>query len=279
VLINPFSKNDSNEIIQYYNNGTADNVVQGLIFETDQIITAQRTYQYPQIISEASTKDVQEFEGYSYNINPGYTTTYTHNFIENCWVLNPIVPTYFVFASIWLVITIAYTVYLYMMPAIERFSMQKSMIMLPALKTLEVFLDGCFLSMCPWYGQPNETSIQYVQMARISVITICYTAFLAFFYILSKGWGTTAVQLSRNQATNLTMIMGGVYLAYSAYFLSIDFSVVYTVMNIIMVLLYSGLGWSYFRSCRANIGKIDENLSFLRNNNENIMQDSLIIKR
>jgi hypothetical protein len=192
-LINPFSKNDSNEIIQYYNNGTGDNVIQGLIFETDQIITAQRTYSYPQIISEASTKEVSEFQSFSWNINQGYTTTYTHNFIENCWVLNPIVPTYITFACMWLAITIVYTTYLYCMPVIERFSMQKSMIMLPALKTLEVFLDGCFLSMCPWYGQPNETSIQYVQMARISVITICYTAFLAFFYILSKGWGTTAV--------------------------------------------------------------------------------------
>jgi hypothetical protein len=37
--------------------------------------------------------------------------------------------------------------------------MQKSLIMLPVLKTFEVFLDGCFLSMCPWYGNPSETSI------------------------------------------------------------------------------------------------------------------------
>ena len=71
-------------------------------------------------------------------------------------------PTYFVFAGIWAVIFLAFTIYLYMMPAIERFSLQKSLIMLPSLKALEVFLDGCFLSMCPWYGQPNETAIQYV---------------------------------------------------------------------------------------------------------------------
>ena len=75
------------------------------------------------------------------------------------------------------------------------------------------------------------------------------------------------------------MIMGGVYLAYSAYFLSIDFALVYTVMNIIMVILYIGLGVSYLRSCRANIVKIDENLAFMRANDENIMRDSLIIKR
>jgi hypothetical protein len=49
-----------------------------------------------------------------------------------------------------------------MMPPLERFSMQKSLIMLPALKALEVVLDGSFLNMCPWFGNPNETSIQYV---------------------------------------------------------------------------------------------------------------------
>lgn len=73
--------------------------------------------------------------------------------------MNPIVPTYFTFAGLWLLITIVYTAYLYMMPPIERFALQKSMIMLPSLKCLEIFLDACFLSMCPWYGQPNESAI------------------------------------------------------------------------------------------------------------------------
>jgi len=75
------------------------------------------------------------------------------------------------------------------------------------------------------------------------------------------------------------MIMGGVYLAYSAYFLSLDFTVVYTIMNIIMVLLYGGLGITYFRSCLANIKRIDSNLAFMARNEENIMKDSLLIKR
>lgn len=59
-MINPFAKNESNEIIQFYNNdtGKGDTSVQGLIFETDQIITAQKTYSNPSIISEASTGEV-----------------------------------------------------------------------------------------------------------------------------------------------------------------------------------------------------------------------------
>ena len=73
--------------------------------------------------------------------------------------------------------------------------------------------------------------------------------------------------------------MGGVYLAYSAYFLSIDFSVVYTVMNIIMCLLFLGLGSTFWISAKTNIKKIDNNLQFMRDNDENIMRESLQIKR
>lgn len=75
------------------------------------------------------------------------------------------------------------------------------------------------------------------------------------------------------------MIMGGVYLAYSAYFLSLDFQAVYVTMNIIMVLLYGLLGINYLRSCLDNLKKIDQNLAFMRANDENIMRDSLLIKR
>lgn len=28
-------------------------------------------------------------------------------------------------------------------------------------------------------------------MARISIVTICYTVFIAVFYLLSKGWQLT----------------------------------------------------------------------------------------
>lgn len=86
-------------------------------------------------------------------------------------------------------------------------------------------------------------------MARISCITITYTVFLSILYLICKGWQTTITHLSRNQATNLTMIMGGVYLTYSAYFLSVDFVTIYYIMNGIMSLMYAGLGYVYVRNC------------------------------
>jgi hypothetical protein len=38
--------------------------------------------------------------------------------------------------------------------------------------------------------------------------------------------------MTRDQATSLTMIMGGVYLCYSAYFLSSDFSGISNFMRV-----------------------------------------------
>lgn len=75
------------------------------------------------------------------------------------------------------------------------------------------------------------------------------------------------------------MIMGGVYLAYSAYFLSVDFPLIYTIMNIVMVILYLGLGVTFLRSSLENIKRIEANLEIMRDNEENIMKDSLLIKK
>ena len=99
-------------------------------------------------------------------------------------------PTYYTFGGLWGAIAILFTVTLYMMPASERFSLQKSLIMLPTLKCLETLLEGGFLAYCPWYSLTSN-GVQYMQMARISVITITYTVFLSFLYLMCKGWQTT----------------------------------------------------------------------------------------
>lgn len=173
---------------------------------------------------------------------------------------------------------IAFTVWLYCTPESERFSLQKSLIMLPTLKCLEVFLEGGYLSYCPFYSITSN-GIQYMQMARISVITITYTVFLSFLYLLCKGWQTTISQLTRNQATNLTMIMGGVYLIYSAYFLSVDFYTIYIIMNCLMVLLYALLSFVYARNSISNISLCNTYINEMQEGEPNIMRESLLIKR
>lgn len=122
IILNPFEKTYSNEIIEEIKNNPDKNVT-GLIFETNQIISTNQSYSWPQIMSEASYASVSNFKSYAANLNPGYIANYSHTFIENCWVLDPVVPTYYIYGGIWGLITIGYTVWLYCVPLSERFSL------------------------------------------------------------------------------------------------------------------------------------------------------------
>jgi len=183
-----------------------------------------------------------------------------------------------VYAGAWAVIAGLLTLYVYVfIPAESRLSLQKSLLLLPALKAMEVILEGIWLDYCPWVGMSNS-AFQYIQMARIAVITICYTVFIAIFYLLSKGWQLCVQQLNRNQATNLTMIMGAVYLLYSAYFLSVDFASIYKIMSIIIAVLYVGLAYSFTVNNVKNTNKIASHMQMLDPNQENVMRASFVLK-
>jgi hypothetical protein len=52
---------------------------------------------------------------------------------------------------------------------------------------LETLINGLFLRICPWISS-LEPSEKYLDMGRISIVTISYTVFLALLYIVSKGW-------------------------------------------------------------------------------------------
>lgn len=122
IIINPFDSTYSNQIIEEVKNKNDSNVT-GLIFETNQIISTNQSYKSPSIISEASYNLVGEFDEYSYNLQPGYIANYSHTFIENCWVLDPVVPTYYIYGGMWALLTLVFTVTLYCMPVSERFSL------------------------------------------------------------------------------------------------------------------------------------------------------------
>lgn len=75
------------------------------------------------------------------------------------------------------------------------------------------------------------------------------------------------------------MIMGGVYLTYSAYFLSVDFINIYYIMNVAMVCLYGGLGYVFGKNCISNIMLCSCYIDEMVEGEPNIMHDSLVLKR
>ena len=130
-------------------------------------MTSEKYYDKPQIMSEATPSKCAELMPYCYNMleDPStgtYETVYRHVFIENCGVLSAIVPTYYVVASIWGALFLFFAGYLYLViPNESRFSLQKSLLLLPALKALEVVLEGIWLDNCPWVGMSNS-AYQYI---------------------------------------------------------------------------------------------------------------------
>ena len=173
-----------------------------------------------------------------------------HVFIEKCYILNPIYPIHLALAGAWALVGLAWYILTNKIFKLHTFFMQKILFLIPGCKFLECLINGLFYNACPWLGAQNPSE-KYLEMARISIITIVYTILLALLYIMSKGWQTLIFYMSRNQATNLTMIMGAVYLTYSAYFLSSDFSSISSFMRVMMTLLFFGIGFVNLKSLRS----------------------------
>ena len=65
------------------------------------------------------------------------------------------------------------------------------MTLFPICKMLETLIDGLYLNVCPWItAEGIDSADKYLDMARITVITISYTVFLALLYLICKGWNT-----------------------------------------------------------------------------------------
>ncbi len=103
--------------------------VVGLIFDTDSIMTSEKYYTKPPIMSEATPSKCLELQPYCYNYveDPTvetYQAVYHHVFIQNCDILSAIVPTYFVATGLWASLAIFFSAYLYFyIPADSRLSL------------------------------------------------------------------------------------------------------------------------------------------------------------
>jgi len=74
------------------------------------------------------------------------------------------------------------------------------------------------------------------------------------------------------------MIMGDMYLLYSAYFLSVDFSSIYTIMSVIISILYLGLAYAFTLNNYKNRKRIAAHMTMLDPNQENIMREAFLMK-
>jgi hypothetical protein len=179
---------------------------------------------------------------------------------------------------IWLGILIGYYIFTFVLRKQYTLYLQKFLIMIPLLKVFETFVNGLFLTKCPWLST-TDAEEKYIDMARISVVTFTYTALLAMLYLLSQGWSTIQFQMNRDQATSSTMVMGTTYLCYSAYFLSSDFISISDFMKAVLAGLYLVNGYKNLSNLKICIKALKTFINGTQTTNSNdIMLPALRMK-
>lgn len=153
---------------------------------------------------------------------------------------------------IYVIVILVWCYVVYWLRKDQTFPVQKILTLLPCLKLIESILVSADYGKCPW-DSADIAEDAYIKMGKVTLITFTYTFLHALLYILCKGWNTTNQAVDRSQATNLTLVMGLMYLMYSAYFLSSEISGMKTVIGSVLSLLYFVLGLSNFRSLYGEI--------------------------
>lgn len=218
----------------------------GLIFISNEDIISQHNYENPELITLADTKHEKLLEKYSYanKDNLGgiiYTTKITHSFEQHCEILYALSP-YFNWSAIcYAILFLVWVLFVFQLRKQSTQPVQKILTLIPVLKGLESLLYAIDYNQCPWC-ESNLAAEAYLKMGKVTSVTFTYTFIHAFFYMLCKGWSITNHGVDRNQATNLTIVMGLVYLVYSAYFLSADFAGMMTFVNFVLAVIYFILG-------------------------------------
>lgn len=106
------------------------------------------------------------------------------------------------------------------------------------MKLLQVFIYGIYVGECPWV---NQIQARYMMMALVTISTIYQTVFISIMLLISKGWNVSRSTLSRNDLSSITLMMGAVYLTYSAYYVSINIQGMKLFIGFILNILYLSL--------------------------------------
>ena len=207
----------------------------------------ERNYEHPELIAKAPMGDKESLMQYSYEQSMAlekpiaYQAKMTHVFINRCFVLDDLFPVYYTGASCLFATLFIWIVFVFSVRKRQSFLLQRLLTGIPAMFGVQQLLYGMHYQRCPWV-EVDVASQAYLRMGMVTIVTFTMTMVHAILYVLCRGWTTTHQMVNRNQATNLTMVMGMIYLLYSAYFLSADFVGITEFINIVLALVYFILG-------------------------------------
>ena len=75
-------------------------------------------------------------------------------------------------------------------------------------------------------------------MALVTLSTIYQTIFISIILLLSKGWSIARSSLARHDLSTITLMMGAIYLVYSAFYVSINIEGMKLFISVVLNALY-----------------------------------------
>ena len=156
IVANPFDKLYSNAMVKAATNDSFR--IDGLIFVSNEEISAESIYTRPQLIATINQHDASTLMDFSYNASgqasvnasePAYYTKMVHTFHQNCEFLRALAPFFMVLSIVFTMIMVAWCILCWKRKE-STFSVQRLLTFMPAMMALQVLLQGLDYKTCPW---------------------------------------------------------------------------------------------------------------------------------
>jgi hypothetical protein len=85
-------------------------------------------------------------------------------------------------------------------------------------------------------------------MALVTIATVYQTILTACLLLIAKGWSITRYTLPKNDLSSITLLMGAVYLTYSAFYVSENVKSMSYFVTFFLNLLYLCLLYTCVKS-------------------------------
>ena len=138
-----------------------------------------------------------------------------HQFIQRCYIFDNLVPLIGFVSFIFVVILAIWIVFVYNLRKDQAFPVHEILTFVPILKCLEDLLYYLKDRSCPW-DNADKSQDAYIRMGQAISVILTYTFLHALLFMLSNGWNTTNQVVDRKQVKKLTLVMGVIFLVYSA---------------------------------------------------------------
>ena len=212
---------------------------------------------------------------YAAPLNKNPEITLRHEYITNCQSLDTVRFYLNIIIGVYILVLVSWIISIWCVYQQEHQTLQKAMMIIPLFMIIKASIYSLYIEDCPWQDQLTG---RYLLMALVTVSTIHQTVFVSILLLISKGWVLIRSSLSRQQATSVTMLMGAVYLTYSAYYVSNHIESVRNLITMVLNLIYLSLFYVVVKNATNVLTVLRMHYQVISNNEVGALQDTIRLK-